>query len=221
MMTETTTTKPPLTTKLAMKGIQQVEPSPISGKSAHVFRAKCTSALQLTIKFSVMLAALIVLSANNGAAAPINSQSDRAITVFKALHPQMQVWAERRAGKVNVDSNGVILKGYDPVAYFTQKKAVKGDPKYQTKYQGAIYYFSSAANLATFKKNPSKYAPQFGAFCANGVRNKQLNDSDPNVFFIVKGKLYVCASPAAEKEFRANEDEDIVAANRAWQELVH
>lgn len=133
----------------------------------------------------------------------------------------MQVWAERRAGKVNVDSNGVILKGYDPVAYFTQKKPVKGDPKYQAKYQGAIYQFSSAANLATFKKNPSKYAPQFGAFCANGVRNKQLNDSDPDVFFIVKGKLYVCASPEAKKEFQANEDEDIVAANKAWQELIH
>jgi YHS domain-containing protein len=204
-----------------MNGIPQVDPSPISGKPAQIFCAKCISVLQPAFKLSVMVAALIALSAHRNAAAPINSQSDRAITVSKALHPQMQVWAERRAGKVNVDSNGVILKGYDPVGYFTQKKAVKGDPKYQTKYQGAIYYFSSAANLATFKKNPSKYAPQFGAFCANGVRNKQLNDSDPNVFFIVKGKLYVCASPAAEKEFRANEDEDIVAANKAWQELVH
>jgi YHS domain-containing protein len=204
-----------------MNGIQQVDPIPISGKPAHIFRAKCISVLQPTIKLSAMVAALIALSEHNGAAAAINSQSDRAITVLKTLHPQMQVWAERRAGKVNVDSNGVILKGYDTVAYFTQKKAVKGNPKYQTKYQGAIYYFSSAANLAAFKKNPSKYAPQFGAFCANGVRNRQLNDSDPNVFFIAKGKLYVCASPAAEKEFRANEDEDIVAANRAWQELIH
>jgi YHS domain-containing protein len=204
-----------------MNGIQQVDPSPISGKPAHIFRAKCISVLQPTIKFSAMVAALLAFSAHNSAAAPINSQSDRAITVFKALHPQMHVWAEKRAGKVNLDSNGVILKGYDPVAYFTQKKPVKGNPKYQTKYQGAIYYFSSAGDLATFKKSPSKYAPQYGAFCANGVKNKQLNDSDPNVFFIVKGKLYVCASPAAEKEFRAHEDEDIVAANRAWQELVH
>jgi YHS domain-containing protein len=204
-----------------MNGIQQVDPSPMSGKPAHIFRAKCISVLQPTIKFSVMLAALIALSPHNGAAAPINSQSDRAITVSKALHPDMHVWAEKRAAKVNVDSNGVILKGYDTVAYFTQKKAVKGNPRYQTKYQGAIYYFSSSANLATFKKNPSKYTPQYGAFCANGVKNKQLNDSDPNVFFIAKGKLYVCASPAAEKEFRANEDEDIVAANRAWQELIH
>jgi YHS domain-containing protein len=204
-----------------MNGIQQIDPSLISGKPAHTFRAKRISVLQPAIKFSVMLAALIVLSANNGAAAPTNSPADRAITVSKVLHPQMHVWAQKRAGKVNVDSNGVILKGYDPVAYFTQKKPVQGDPKYQAKYQGAIYHFSSAANLATFKKNPSKYAPQFGAFCANGVRNKQLNDSDPTVFFIAKGKLYVCTSPEAKKEFQANEDEDIVTANRNWSELVH
>ncbi|HET9375971.1 MAG TPA: YHS domain-containing (seleno)protein, partial [Chthoniobacterales bacterium] len=132
-----------------------------------------------------------------------------------------RVWVEKGVRKVNVDSKGVILKGYDVVAYFAQKKAVKGKAKYQSSYQGATYYFSSAADLATFKKNPSKYVPQYGGFCANGVKNKRLVDSDPNVFFIVKGKLYVCASPAAESEFRAHEDEDIVAANRNWEQLIH
>ena len=68
----------------------------------------------------------------------------------------MRVWVEKGSRKVNVDSNGVILKGYDTVAYFTQKKAVKGSSKYESTYQGAIYYFSSAADLATFKRNPSK-----------------------------------------------------------------
>ena len=131
----------------------------------------------------------------------------------------MRVWVEKGTHKVNVDSSGVILKGYDPVAYFVQNKAVKGSSKYRSTYLGATYYFSSAADLATFKENPSKYVPQYGGFCANGVKNKKLDDSDPTVFFIVKGKLYVCASPAAEKEFRAHEDEDIVTANRNWWQL--
>jgi hypothetical protein len=60
-----------------------------------------------------------------------------------------------------------------------------------------------------------------GGFCANGVKNKKLVDSDPTVYFIVKGKLYVCASPEAEKEFRVHEDEDIVTANRNWEQLIH
>ena len=118
-------------------------------------------------------------------------------------------------------SNGVILKGYDPVAYFIQKKAVKGSSKCQSAYQGATYYFSSAADLAIFQRNPSKYVPQYGGFCANGVKNNRLKDSDPTVFFIIKGKLYICESPAGEKEFRSNKDEDIVTANRNWLQMQH
>jgi YHS domain-containing protein len=64
------------------------------------------------------------------------------------------------------------------VAYFTQGKAIKGSSNYQTTYEGAIYHFSSAGDLTAFTKNPSKYAPQYGAFCANGVKNKRLVDSD-------------------------------------------
>jgi YHS domain-containing protein len=152
-------------------------------------------------------------------AAVTNFPSDRADGDL--FHPGMRVWVEKAIRKVNVDSNGVILKGYDAVAYFTQNKAVKGSSKYQSIYQGALYYFSSAADLATFKKNPSKYVPQYGGFCADGMRKKQENDIDPTVFFIVKGKLYLCESPAAEKAFRAHEDEDIVTANRNWYQLNH
>jgi YHS domain-containing protein len=65
----------------------------------------------------------------------------------------MRVWVEKGTHKVNVDSSGVILKGYDPVAYFVQNKAVKGSSKYRSTYLGATYYFSSAADpaAATFQ----------------------------------------------------------------------
>ncbi len=77
---------------------------------------------------------------------------------------KMRVWVERGTPKLNLDSNRVILKGYDVVAYFTQNKAIKGSPAYHTTYQGATYYFSSAEDLTTFKKNPSRYVPQYGGF---------------------------------------------------------
>ncbi len=102
-----------------------------------------------------------------------------------------RVWVEKSARRVNVDSNEVILKGYDVVAYFTQDKAIKGSSNYQTTYEGAIYYFSSAADLTAFNKNPFETSPPVRAFCANGMKNKRLADSDPTVFFIAKGKLYV------------------------------
>jgi len=170
--------------------------------------------------FTVVALCLLVAQACSGAVGAV--PSDRLGGDLKDSRPgYMRVWVEKGSHRVNVDSNGIILRGYDVVAYFAQNKAVKGSSKYQTTYQGAIYYFSSAADLATFKKNPSKYVPQYGGFCANGVKNKRLDDSDPTVFFIVKGKLYVCASPAAEKEFRAREDEDIVTADRNWYQMIH
>ena len=76
--------------------------------------------------------------------------------------------------KVNVDSQGVILTGYDAVAYFKQGKPVKGNPAIESTYQGATYLFASSADKADFDKDPAKYAPQYGAFCAYGVANGVL-----------------------------------------------
>jgi len=174
-----------------------------------------------SMKHKLMVLACCAAAAHISGGTAVPVPSNRVSGDLKTSHLGMRVWVEKGARKVNVDSSGVILKGYDPVAYFTQKKAVKGSSKYQSTYQGVTYYFSSAADLATFKKNPPKYVPQYGGFCANGVKNNKLTDADPTVFFIVKGKLYVCASPAAEKEFRAHEDEDIVTANRNWEQLIH
>ena len=78
---------------------------------------------------------------------------------------------------MNVDSNGVILKGYDPVAYFTRHQAVKGNPAIQTRFGGAIYNFVSVADKVAFSKNPSRYVPQYGAFCAYHLSKGELKDS--------------------------------------------
>jgi YHS domain-containing protein len=96
--------------------------------------------------------------------------------------------------RMNVDSNGVILKGYDPVAYFTRHQAVKGNPAIQTRFGGAIYYFVSVADKVAFRKNPSRYVPQYGGFCAYHVSKGELKDSNPAAFLIYKGKLSVCSA---------------------------
>jgi YHS domain-containing protein len=120
---------------------------------------------------------------------------------------------------MNVDSNGVILKGYDPVAYFTRHQAVKGNPAIQTRFGGAIYYFVSVADKVAFSKNPSRYVPQYGAFCAYHLSKGELNDSDPAAFLIYKGKLYVCSAADSAKEFRSNIDENIRKADDYWVPL--
>jgi YHS domain-containing protein len=89
--------------------------------------------------------------------------------------------------KLNVDSKGVILKGYDAVAYFTQGKPVKGNPAIKSNYQGATYLFASAADKAAFDKNPAKYVPQYGGFCAFGVSVGVLSDIEGPGGFVHKG----------------------------------
>ena len=65
---------------------------------------------------------------------------------------------------VNTNFSGVAVKGYDPVAYFTEAKPIKGQAQFEYRWQGAKWRFSSAQNLALFKATPEKYAPQYGGY---------------------------------------------------------
>jgi YHS domain-containing protein len=121
--------------------------------------------------------------------------------------------------RMNVDSNGVILNGYDPVAYFTRHQAVKGNPAIQTRFGGAIYYFVSVADKVAFSKDPSRYVPQYGGFCAYHVSKGELKDSNPAAFFIYKVKLYVCSDADGAKKFRSSIDENIRKADENWVPL--
>ena len=88
--------------------------------------------------------------------------------------------------------NGIALQGYDAVAYFTLNKAVKGKPELAVFNQGITYYFSTAENKEAFKKNPSKYEPQYGGWCAYAMGNDGSKvNIDPATFKILDGKLYV------------------------------
>jgi len=193
-----------------MNRIQHVYLTRIPGKKKYALIAKRKPLPQLAIRLSFVVLTL-------WAFASTNSNAGGIVPAPKDLTQEnTQVWLIKGEHKLNLDSKGVILKGYDPVAYFTQKKAVKGSPKYQTTYQGAIYYFSSAADLAIFKKNPSKYVPQYGGYCANGIANRQAREGNPNIFFVLHGKLYVCASPEAEKEFQSNAQSNVKKADENW-----
>jgi YHS domain-containing protein len=123
----------------------------------------------------------------------------------------------KKAPKLNVDQKGVMLKGYDPVAYFKQGKAVKGEPKYSSVYEGATYYFASSADKSEFERSPAKYKPQYGGYCANAMTKGKLNDIDPNYFFVYKGKLYVCTGAPQMKNFKSKPDINIKKADKKWE----
>jgi YHS domain-containing protein len=111
------------------------------------------------------------------------------------------------------------LKGYDAVAYFKQGKPIKGNPEIKSSYQGATYLFASAEDKADFDKDPAKYAPQYGGFCAYGVSVGVLADIEGPDGFVYRGKLYVCGNEDAGKDFNTDVDSNIEKADANRQKL--
>jgi YHS domain-containing protein len=96
----------------------------------------------------------------------------------------------KASSHVNVDSAGVAISGYDAVVYFKDGSPQKGNPQQSVTYQGATYYFSSESHREEFTKDPKKYVPQFGGWCAYAVAAKKAKvEIDPKSFLIQDGRL--------------------------------
>lgn len=86
---------------------------------------------------------------------------------------------------------GAAIRGYDPVAFFTEGKPVEGSRQFTHKWKGATWRFASAQNRDTFAAAPEKYAPQYGGYCAYGVANGYTVSTVPEAWSVVGGKLYL------------------------------
>jgi len=115
------------------------------------------------------------------------------ITLAVFLFASAAVFAQEPLRKKHFNlENGLAIQGYDPVAYFTKNKPVKGKKDLAVYDQGATYYFSSAENKELFKNNPAKYEPEYGGWCAYAMGAKgEKVEIDPETFKIVNGKLFL------------------------------
>lgn len=96
-----------------------------------------------------------------------------------------------RATQFNLEK-GLAIQGYDPVAYFASSKAIEGKKEFEYKHENVIYRFASAANKEAFVKNPAKYEPQYGGWCAYAMgETGEKVEVDPETFKVVDGKLYL------------------------------
>jgi YHS domain-containing protein len=122
-----------------------------------------------------------------------------------ALAAQGALAQEARVEEMIVNTGyfgDVAIRGYDTVAYFTEHRAVEGSPQYATRWLGATWYFASAENRDMFKKEPVKYAPQYGGHCADGVSLGTITTNiDPKAWRIIEGKLYLNYDPGAADGF--------------------
>ena len=116
--------------------------------------------------------------------------------------------------------DGLALHGFDPVAYFTQNKAVKGEPFLTASYQGVTYQFASKEDQAAFQANPAKYVPQYGGFCAFATTAGLKADIDPYAFAINDGKLYVNYSEKALQAYQADVKGNTEKADHNWPQVA-
>jgi YHS domain-containing protein len=120
---------------------------------------------------------------------------------------------------VNVTSARIALQSHDPVAYHTVGKPVLGQENFSAEHDGAIYRFSSEANLNAFKANPAKYAPLHGGFCQQGMAGGRKLDGDPNIFRVADGKLAVFSYKAALEGFLKDPAANAAKANENWPKV--
>jgi YHS domain-containing protein len=128
---------------------------------------------------------------------------------------QIQTDAEK-AFLNNTDKDGIVLQGYDPVSYFSDGKAEKGDTKFAARYDGATYWFASDAHATMFKDHPEMFAPQYGAFCGYAMSLNKLRPIDPTIFQIVDGKLILQHSQDAYTQFNKDLAGNVTKANTNW-----
>lgn len=127
-------------------------------------------------------------------------------------------------GPYNLTSDGadarLMLKGHDPVAYFTVGKHTPGNPAIKADHDGVTYRFASEENKAAFLKEPIRYAPQFGGFCSNGIVYAIPWGGDPDTWSIIDGKLYIFGGAGSRKYFLMDEKRNLELAQRYWDEEV-
>ena len=121
---------------------------------------------------------------------------------------------------LNLDKGGLAIQGYDPVAFFTDGKPVKGKPEFPARHNGALYYFASKEHRDLFKADPAKYEPSFGGCCAYGVSRNKLVEIDVDAFQIVNNRLLLQYSKRVREDFNKDTKGNLAKADGNWPSLV-
>ncbi|HSS66195.1 MAG TPA: YHS domain-containing (seleno)protein [Gammaproteobacteria bacterium] len=108
------------------------------------------------------------------------------------------------------------IRGFDPVAYFNEKRPVEGDSKISHRWNGAIWHFSSEENRAAFEATPEKYAPAYGGYCAYAVANGYTASTDPEAWSVVNGRLFLNYSLGVKKRWEKNTSGYIKSGDANW-----
>jgi YHS domain-containing protein len=120
---------------------------------------------------------------------------------------------------VRAGDEHLALKGYDPVAYFTEKRPMVGDPQYQHEWDGALYRFASAKHLELFKADPDRYLPQYKNWCAASVAKGVKVQGNPEYWLVVDGRLYLFGGAVGPDLMKADPARMKSGADENWSKV--
>ena len=125
------------------------------------------------------------------------------------------------AGKPPVYAEGgIAINGYDPVAYFTEGAAVKGNPAISADWQGAMLLFASDENRAMYAADPEKFAPRYGGYCAYAVSKGATAPTDPEAWTVYEDRLYLNFSTDVREIWKQDIPGNIAKADRNWPSVL-
>jgi len=144
--------------------------------------------------------------------------TDRIVRSFLFLLLLLTGFEERAMG--NLLDSDMAIKGYDPVAYFKTGKALKGNEAFTFKWHDMTWYFSSKENRDLFAAHPEQYAPQYDGYCAWAMTEARKAQTDPEIWKIVNGKLYLQCSQASYEKWSRDIPGNIKKADMNWLHLI-
>jgi len=123
-------------------------------------------------------------------------------------------------GPTYTNKKGFAIKGYDTVAYFTEKMPVQGSEEFSYSWNHGVWLFANKMNMELFKANPEKYAPQYGGYCAFAAAKGSFAKVDPTQFTVLNDKLYLNYNARIQKKWTKKRDEFIQLGDQNWPELL-
>ncbi|WP_075343414.1 YHS domain-containing (seleno)protein [Tenacibaculum agarivorans] len=147
----------------------------------------------------------------------------KSLTIIALFLVSMSTFSQDKKAN-NIDNSNIALQGYSPVSYLDLNLAQRGNKNYKSTHEGVVYYFTSTEQKASFDKNPKKYLPQYGGYCAFGTYAGAKFRVDPNKFLVHNGKYYLFLNnvelDAKQLWLKENNNKKLVkVANTNWKKL--
>jgi YHS domain-containing protein len=141
------------------------------------------------------------------------------VGIFAPLGPMGSRAATDNQLAVNA-TTGLAISGFDPVAYFTEGKALFGRPEFEFNQDGAVWRFSNEGNKGAFAKNPEVYAPRFGGYDPVAIGRSRSVAGHPLIWVVAGQRLYLFYSEQTRASFLADPGRIIDTAERKWPDVV-